>query len=73
MRSFLVDQNDDELKELLTLTWLGRGGFTIDEWPDGLRGVRDVRQHRTAGYLLGTPPLADFLEEGLAQFGLACE
>ena len=38
LRSFLLDQNDDELKELLALTWLGRGDFTIDEWPDGLRG-----------------------------------
>jgi Protein of unknown function (DUF3775) len=24
-------------------------------------------------YLLGTPLLADFLEEGLTQFGLSCE
>ena len=43
LRSFLLDQNDDELKELLALMWLGRGDFTIDEWPDGLQGVRDVR------------------------------
>jgi hypothetical protein len=73
LRSFLVDQNDDELKELLALTWLGRGDFTIDEWPDGLGRVRDVRQYHTADYLLGTPLLADFLEEGLSQFGLSCE
>jgi hypothetical protein len=33
----------------------------------------DVRQSHTADYLLGTPLLVDFLEEGLAQFGLACE
>jgi hypothetical protein len=32
------------------------------------QGVRDVRQYHTADYLLGTPLLADFLEEGLAQF-----
>jgi Protein of unknown function (DUF3775) len=32
----------------------------------------DVRQYHTADYLLGTPLLADFLEEGLAQFGLSC-
>ena len=34
--------------------------------------MRDVRQYHTADYLLGTPLLADFLEEGLAQFGLSC-
>jgi hypothetical protein len=39
LRSFLLDQNDDELKELLALTWLGRGDFTIDEWRAGLRAT----------------------------------
>ena len=73
LRSFLLDQSDDEVIELLALTWLGRGDFTIHEWPDGLGRVRDVRQYHTADYLLGTPLLADFLEEGLAQFGLDCE
>ena len=73
LRSFLLDQNDDELKELLALAWLGRGDFAIEEWQDGLKRVRDVRQYHTADYLLGTPLLADFLEEGLSQFGLSCE
>jgi hypothetical protein len=73
LRSFLLDQNDDELRELLALAWLGRGDFSLAEWRDGLGQVRDVRTHHTADYLLGTPLLADFLEEGLAQFGLSCE
>jgi hypothetical protein len=73
LRSFLRDQNDDELKELLGLAWLGRGDFAVEEWRDGLGRVRDVRQYHTADYLLGTPLLADFLEEGLSQFGLSCE
>jgi Protein of unknown function (DUF3775) len=73
LQSFLRDQNDDELKELLALAWLGRGDFSLAEWRDGLGQVRDVRQHHTADYLLGTPLLADFLEEGLSQFGLSCE
>ena len=73
LRSFLLDQNDDELKELLALAWLGRGDFSLEEWRSGLGQVRDVRRHHTADYLLGTPLLADFLEEGLSQFGLSCE
>ena len=73
LRSFLVDQSDDELKELLALAWLGRGDFAIDEWRSGLSRVRDVRRYHTADYLLGTPLLADFLEEALSQFGLSCE
>jgi hypothetical protein len=73
LRGFLEDQNDDELKELLALVWLGRGDFSVDEWRRGLRRVRDVRQYHTIDYLLGTPLLADFLEEGLAQLGFSCE
>jgi hypothetical protein len=73
LRSFLLDQSDDELKELLALAWLGRGDFTIEEWRSGLSRVRDVRRYHTADYLLGTPLLADFLREGLSQLGLSCE
>ena len=73
LRNFLVDQNDDELRELLALAWLGRGDFAIEEWHDALGRVGDVRQYHTTDYLLGTPLLADFLEEGLSQFGCSCE
>jgi hypothetical protein len=73
LQSFLRDQNDDELKELLALAWLGRGDFAVEEWHEWLGRVRDVRRYHTADYLLGTPLLADFLEEGLSQLGLSCE
>jgi hypothetical protein len=73
LRSFLEDQNDDELRELLALAWLGRGDFSVDEWGRSVRRVRDVRQYHTIDYLLGTPLLASYLEEGLAQLGLSCE
>ena len=73
LQSFLRDQNDDELKELLALAWLGRGDFAVEEWHKWLGRVRDVRRYHTADYLLGTPLLADFLEEGLSQLGLSCE
>jgi hypothetical protein len=73
LRSFLSALNDDELEDLLALTWLGRGDDTVDEWPEILGEVRDVRERHTVDYLLGTPLLADYLEEGLAKFGLSCE
>jgi Protein of unknown function (DUF3775) len=73
LKSFLEAQSDDELKELLALTWVGRGDYTADEWTEALAQVRDVRQQHTTDYLLGTPLLADYLEEGLAQFGRSCE
>jgi hypothetical protein len=73
LRSFLEAQSDDELRELLALAWVGRGDFAADEWPDALGQVQNVREKHTIDYLLGTPLLADYLDEGLAQFGQSCE
>jgi Protein of unknown function (DUF3775) len=73
LRSFLEAQGDDELRELLALAWVGRGDFGADDWQDALSQVQDVREQHTIDYLLGTPLLPDYLEEGLAQFGHSCE
>jgi Protein of unknown function (DUF3775) len=72
LRSYLQALNDDELEDLLALTWLGRGDYTVNDWEDLMSEVRDVRDHRTVDYLIGTPLLADYLENGLAEFGLSC-
>ncbi|MGH6920115.1 MAG: DUF3775 domain-containing protein [Geminicoccaceae bacterium] len=73
LRSFLAAQSDDELAQLLAVTWIGRGDYGADDWDDVLREVQDVREKHTIDYLLGTPLLADYLEEGLSRFGLSCE
>jgi hypothetical protein len=73
LKSFLEALNDDELEDLLALTWLGRDDYTIDDWDDIMAEVQDVRERHTIDYLLGTPLLADYLEAGLAAFGLSCE
>lgn len=73
LRSFLRAQSDDELKELLALVWIGRGDYGADEWPAVLGQVQDVREKHTVDYLIGTPLLAEYLEEGLSQFGHSCE
>ena len=73
LKSFLEAQNDEELEDLLALVWLGRGDdWSIDDWGDLLSEIRDVRERHTVDYLLGTPLLPDYLEEGLAQFGRSC-
>src|SRR3546814_15793239 len=64
--------NDDEQAELVALTWLGRGDFTADEWSEALAAARERDTGPTSAYLLGIPILADYLEEGLSQFGLSC-
>ena len=73
LKSFLDAQSDDVLRELLALTWIGRGDYGTDEWRIVMGDIKDVRDQHTADYLLGTPLLADYLEEGLSQFGLSCE
>lgn len=73
LRSFLQAQSDDEVRELLALTWIGRGDYTADEWTEVLAQISDVREQRTVEYLIGTPLLADFLEEAISQFGHSCE
>ena len=73
LKSFLAAQSDDELKELIALTWIGRGDYDADDWEDVLSEVQDVREKHTIDYLLGTPLLADYLEEALSQFGLSCD
>lgn len=73
IRQFLDALNEDELAELLALMWVGRGEYSADDWQAALDDVGDLRDRHPADYLLGTPLLADYLEEGLSQFGQSCE
>lgn len=73
IRQFLGSLNEDQLAELLALMWVGRGDYSVDDWQAALSAVNDLRDRHDADYLLGTPLLADYLEEGLSQFGQSCE
>ncbi len=53
--------------------WLGRGDFDIEEWGTALAEARSNRNARTASYLLGTPLVADYLQEGLSLHGYSCD
>jgi hypothetical protein len=61
--------SDLERIELLALTWLGRGDYGKAEWREALEEARRVHDAKETDYLVGTPLLADYLEEGLSQFG----
>jgi hypothetical protein len=73
LRDAIDDLNVDERDELLALVWIGRGDFTNEEWDDAVGEARDLANRRDADYLIGTPLLADYIEEGLAAFGLSLE
>ena len=63
--------NIDEQLDLLALTWLGRGEFgTFAEARKEAEGLDEVHAGR---YLIGTPLLGDYLEEGLSQLGISLE
>jgi hypothetical protein len=73
LAAFISALNFDEQVDLVTLTWMGRGDGTIEDWAT-LRELACSRHNKwTARYLLGIPLLGDFLAEGLAQFGYTCE
>jgi hypothetical protein len=46
---------------------------SIEEWDDLREEAARLHNNRTSAYLLGEPMLADHLEEGLFQLGIACE
>lgn len=71
-QEFIRSLDEDDQCTLVALMWLGRGDFDKSSWEDALNTARDEHNERTAEYLLGTPLLADYLEEGLAEFGRSC-
>jgi Protein of unknown function (DUF3775) len=71
--SFINTMSYDEKVDLVTLMWMGRGDGTIADWYELRDTACSEHNEHTARYLLGTPLLADFLAEGLAQFGRSCE
>ena len=73
LRSFIDNLNDDEKAELVALMRLGRGEGDPENWAQAVEAARADASTPTADYLLGTPLLADLLEEGLNRFGLTCE
>lgn len=73
LRSFIGALDEDEQIDLVALAWLGRGDGGIEEWDDLRAEAARAHNNRAASYLLGTPLLSDYLEEGLSLFDLSCE
>ena len=62
-----------ERQELLALMWLGRGDYDADSWREALRLAGETADANLTDYLVGTPLLADYLEEGAAALDLSLE
>ncbi len=73
LMSALDSLNEDELLDLVALTWVGRGDFSKDEWEEARTEADDMRDKHIPLYLVGVPTLGDFLEEGLVELGYSCD
>jgi len=67
------DLEPDQLLELVALMWLGRGDYDAEQWDEACSAAQDRKTQRTAEYLISTPLVADYLEEGLDLLGYDCE
>ncbi|MBS0410282.1 MAG: DUF3775 domain-containing protein [Proteobacteria bacterium] len=65
--------NDDAQLDLIALTWIGRGDFTLAEWRQAREAARDIGRARIVRYLREIPLLSDYLDEGLSQMGFSLE
>lgn len=73
LKTAINDLEPDQQITLVALMWLGRGDFEKTEWKAAQRQARNQRTGHTAEYLIATPLIANYLEEGLASLGYACE
>jgi len=73
LTSLINSLSEDEQIDLVALAWLGREDYSASDWSAVREEAARAHNERTAGYLLGTPLLGDFLEEGLSMLGYSCE
>ena len=63
------DLEPDQQTCLVALMWLGRGDYDLSEWSDAVEHATYEHNNRTAQYLMATPLLANYLEEGMLEQG----
>lgn len=67
LASAIDNLEPEQQMTVVALMWVGRGDYSLDEWDDVLQAAREGWTERTADYLVGTPLLADYLAEAMAQ------
>lgn len=71
LTNWIGDLTESQQAELVALMWLGRGDDDASGFPDLLDEAMGQQGTRTAPYLLGTPKLGDYLEDGLEKLGIS--
>ena len=70
LTSWISDLTDSQKYELVALFWLGRDNGNASDFPELLAQARGEQGKSTSRYLLGSPLLGDYLEEGLEKMGI---
>ena len=65
LKSALDGLNDDESRDLVAIMWTGRGDYDKTTWDEAKQQARTIPPRDRSRYLIGTPMLADYLEQGL--------
>lgn len=73
LTSLINALSEDEQIDLIALAWLGREDYAASDWPDLRQEAASSHNDRTAEYVLGTPLIGDYLEEGLSLLGYSCQ
>jgi len=73
LHTTIDDLEPDQQVNVVGLMWLGRGDYSPEDWDKALADAGASWNERTAEYLIGTPLLADYLEEGLERLGFSAE
>lgn len=63
----------DQQNTLVALMWLGRGDYEASEWKAAQKDARNRKSGSTADYMIATPMVSDYLEEGLDMLGYSCQ
>ncbi len=67
--SLVKSLSDDEQIDLMALAWLARDDYSAGDWPLVREEAARAHNERTIEFLIGTPLLGGFLEEGLSMLG----
>lgn len=73
VKAIIDDLDPDQQVTLIALMWLGRGDYDVEDWDSAYADAADSLSPQTAEYLMATPLVADYLEEGLTLLGYSCE
>jgi hypothetical protein len=71
--ALLDDLAEDQLAELVTLAWVGRGTYDASEWDEAFEEANGLEVDERIDELLDMPALGSHLEAGLAAFDYSCE